>query len=52
MVSKNFKLLATARLNDSIPVHKYESLRTGLRVVLAQVEGPLVKGYLTLGEFN
>lgn len=43
------KLVTSAKVNGTIPVYKYESERTGLKIVLAQVEGPLVNGYFTLG---
>lgn len=48
-MSAKLKLLTSAKVNGTIPVYKYESERTGLKVVLAQVEGPLVNGYFTLG---
>lgn len=44
-------LLCSTRVNGTIPVHKYVSDKTGLKIVLAQVEGPLVYGYFMLGEF-
>lgn len=46
------KLLASAKVNGTIPVHKYQSNLTGITVVLAQVEGPVVNGYFTLGWKN
>ena len=33
-----------------VRVQKLRSLRTGLRVCLAAVDGPLVNGYFCLGE--
>lgn len=48
--TNKLRLLTSAKVNGTIPVHKYESELTGLRVVLAQVEGPLVNGYFTLGK--
>lgn len=45
-----FELQYSGKVNDVIPVKKYRSSRTGLRVVVAQVEGPIVNGYLCLGE--
>lgn len=48
-MSAKLKLLTSAKVNGTIPVYKYESERTGLKIVLAQVEGPLVNGYFTLG---
>uniref|UniRef100_A0A2M4A8X6 Putative zn2+-dependent endopeptidase insulinase superfamily protein n=1 Tax=Anopheles triannulatus TaxID=58253 RepID=A0A2M4A8X6_9DIPT len=43
-----FHCLVTAKANDVIPVHKYRSDLTGLTVVIAEVEGPVVNGYFTL----
>lgn len=45
----SFKLVAEAKVNGTIPIYKYVSKRTGLKVVLALVEGPVVNGYFTLG---
>ena len=45
-----WKQLVSGSVNDLIPVTKYQSERTGLRVVVADVEGPLVNGYFCLGE--
>lgn len=45
----SLKLLASAKVNGTIPVHKYQSTLTGLSIVLAQVEGPVLNGYFTLG---
>ena len=33
-----------------VAVHKFKSIRTGLVVCLAQVEGPLVEGFFCLGK--
>lgn len=46
----SLKLLASAKVNGTIPVHKYQSPFTGLSVVLAEVEGPVVNGYFTVGK--
>ena len=40
--------IASAKVNGTILVEKYQSNLTGLKIVLAQVEGPLVNGYFTL----
>jgi hypothetical protein len=45
----NFELLCSLSANDVIPVHKYRSNQTGLTVVIAEVEGPVVNGYFCLG---
>ncbi len=46
----DFNLLYSGKANNVIPVYKYASKKTGLTVVIAQVEGPLVNGYFCLGE--
>ncbi|XP_053673268.1 uncharacterized protein C05D11.1-like [Anopheles nili] len=43
-----FKHLVTVKANEVIPVHKYRSERTGLTVIIGEVEGPVVNGYFTL----
>uniref|UniRef100_A0AAG5D1U2 Peptidase M16C associated domain-containing protein n=1 Tax=Anopheles atroparvus TaxID=41427 RepID=A0AAG5D1U2_ANOAO len=43
-----FKHLITVKANEVIPVHKYRSDRTGLTVIVGEVEGPVVNGYFTL----
>ncbi|XP_035793712.1 uncharacterized protein C05D11.1-like [Anopheles albimanus] len=43
-----FQRLVTAKANEAIQVHKYRSDLTGLTVVIADVEGPVVNGYFTL----
>ncbi|XP_014204980.1 uncharacterized protein C05D11.1 [Copidosoma floridanum] len=44
----NFELICTVKSNDQIPVHKYRSTKTGLTVFIAEVDGPVVGGYLAL----
>lgn len=44
----NFKLIAKAQINESICVKKYRDQDTGLTVVFADVESPLVKGYFAV----
>lgn len=43
-----FKLISSAKANGVIPVRKYRSERTGLTVIVGEVEGPLVNGYFAL----
>uniref|UniRef100_U5EMA1 Putative zn2+-dependent endopeptidase insulinase superfamily n=1 Tax=Corethrella appendiculata TaxID=1370023 RepID=U5EMA1_9DIPT len=43
-----FKHLSSVKVNGVIPVHKYRSDKTGLTVILAEVEGPVVNGYFAL----
>ena len=37
-------------VNEIIPVTKYESKKTGIKVIISDVEGPLVNGYFALGD--
>ncbi|PSN43334.1 hypothetical protein C0J52_14179 [Blattella germanica] len=43
-----FELICSLKANDLIPVHKYKSNVTGLTIVIAEVEGPVVNGYFCL----
>ena len=45
-----FELICSYKSNDSIFVHKYKSLNTGITVFIADVDGPLVCGYFCLGK--
>lgn len=44
------KHITTVLCNGTIPVHKYKSELTGLTIVIAEVKGPLVNGFFTLGK--
>jgi hypothetical protein len=44
----SFELICETKANDVIRVRKFKSQKTGLKVVLADVEGPVVNGYLAL----
>jgi len=44
-----YELQYSGKVNDIIPVCKYRSRKTGLRIVVAQVQGPLVNGYFCVG---
>ncbi|XP_067002472.2 uncharacterized protein C05D11.1 [Anabrus simplex] len=44
----NFELICSLKANDLVPVHKYKSSVSGLTVVIAEVEGPVVNGYFCL----
>nr|CAD7268641.1 unnamed protein product [Timema shepardi] len=46
--SGSFDQICSFKANDLIPVHKYKSNVTGIRVVVAEVEGPVVNGYFCL----
>ncbi|XP_059480505.1 uncharacterized protein C05D11.1-like [Neocloeon triangulifer] len=43
-----FKLVCEGQANGLVDVKKYRSARTGLTVVLADVDGPVVNGYFCL----
>lgn len=45
----HFKLISSTKASDVIPVNKYVSDKTGLTVIIANVEGPLVNGFFCLG---
>ncbi|XP_045764374.1 uncharacterized protein C05D11.1-like [Maniola jurtina] len=44
----HFKLKSSIKASDVIPVNKYVSEKTGLTVIIANVEGPLVNGFFCL----
>ncbi|XP_059059298.1 uncharacterized protein C05D11.1-like [Achroia grisella] len=44
----HFKLISSTKASDVIPVNKYVSEKTGLTVIIADVEGPLVNGFFCL----
>lgn len=44
----SFKSIANIPVNDKTSVSKYRDERTGLTVVLVNVEGPLVRGYFVV----
>lgn len=48
--SSSFDLVCSSQANDLISVRKFRSSRTGLTVVLADVDGPVVNGYFCLGK--
>ncbi len=43
-----FTLVASCNIGG-VPALKYRSLRTGIVVCIAQIEGPLVSGFFCLG---
>lgn len=47
----NFELVYSIKAENYLPVHKYKSKRTGLTVVIGDVEGPTVNGYFCLGKY-
>lgn len=44
----NFQLISECVGDGDVKVTKYKSSQTGLTIVIANVEGPLVNGYLTI----
>ncbi|WAR30395.1 hypothetical protein MAR_032937 [Mya arenaria] len=44
-----YEILCAVKADANIPVTKYRSKKTGITVVIAEVEGPLVNGYFALG---
>ena len=48
-IANNYELICEIKVDDRIPVMKYKSKRTGVHVIVAKVDGPLVSGYFTLG---
>jgi hypothetical protein len=50
--SSSFELVCSSQANDLILVRKFRSTRTGLTVVLADVDGPVVNGYFVLGNIG
>ncbi|XP_047041443.1 uncharacterized protein C05D11.1-like [Helicoverpa zea] len=44
----HFKLVSSTKASDVIPVNKYVSEKTGITVIIAGVEGPLVNGFFCL----
>lgn len=46
----NFELLHSLQAYNRIPISEYISRKTGLTVVIAEVDGPVVNGYFCLGK--
>ncbi|KAF9812013.1 hypothetical protein SFRURICE_021370 [Spodoptera frugiperda] len=44
----HFKLVSSTKASDVVPVNKYVSEKTGITVIIAGVEGPLVNGFFCL----
>lgn len=49
MNTGNFELLYSLKAYDRIPVYEFKSKHTGLTVVIAEIEGPVVDGFFCLG---
>ena len=52
LAADEYELQYSGKVNDIIPVCKYRSRKTGLRIVVAEVPGPLVNGYFCLGIYH
>jgi len=48
MSTEHYEEVASLKANNHIPVQKFRSKRTGLTVIISQVEGPVVNGYFCL----
>ena len=46
--TSHWKILSSFNLSSSLPVVKYQSALTGLTIVLARAESPIVNGYFCL----
>ena len=52
MAAPMYEVVSSVTADGNVPVTKYKSLKTGLNVCIAQVEGPLVNGYFCLGNLT
>lgn len=48
--ASGFEHLYSLKAYNKIPLHEYKSTKTGLTVIVAEVEGPIVNGYFCLGK--
>ena len=47
-ICKHWELVANISVEDTLPVYKFRSKRTGIIIVLASAESPIVNGYFCL----
>ncbi|KAF5298438.1 hypothetical protein FQR65_LT01217 [Abscondita terminalis] len=47
-ISSTFELIHCVKAFNRIPVYKFKSKRTGLKVVIAEVDGPVVNGFFAI----
>jgi Zn-dependent M16 (insulinase) family peptidase len=47
-MSSSFELIAKSSPKCCIPVEKYKSKRTGMKLYVCDVKGPVVDGYISL----
>ncbi|XP_043257873.1 uncharacterized protein C05D11.1-like [Colletes gigas] len=45
---EGFELTHSVKANDTVPIHVYKSINTGITVCIADVDGPVVCGYFGL----
>lgn len=48
----SYKLLSSVKVNGSIPVSKYVSTDSGIKLYISEVNSPIVNGYFALGEIS
>ena len=47
-ICKHWELLTNITIDDTLPLYKFRSKRTGMTIVLAPGESPIVNGYFCL----
>ena len=47
-ICKHWELVTNVTIEDTLPVYKFRSKRTGIIIVLAVAESPIVNGYFCL----
>lgn len=48
----HFKLISSTKASDVVPISKYVSEKTGITVIIGQVDGPVVNGFFCLGKIH
>ncbi|XP_044752458.1 uncharacterized protein C05D11.1-like [Coccinella septempunctata] len=48
VISSSFQLVYSTKAYNKIPIFEYESTTTGLTVVIAEVDGPIVNGFFCI----
>ena len=47
-ICQNWELVTNLTIEDTLPVYKFKSKRTGMTIALATAESPIVNGYFCL----
>ena len=47
-ICMNWELITNLTIEDTLPVYKFKSKRTGMTIALATAESPIVNGYFCL----